>query len=105
MTIKTVQKGSVGVEITATIIRKSTGAAFPLDDPEATVTLIIKKPSKKKVTRTPTFPYGGSDGFIRYLTVADDLDENGLHLAQAHVVTPETEFRTTIGKFMVGDNL
>lgn len=77
---------------------------LPIND--ATVKeIILKKPDKTVITRTASFTTNGIDGKIEYITVLDDLDIKGTWNIQGRIVTPSGEWKSSIAKFKVIDNL
>lgn len=51
----------------------------------ATKSIKLRKPNGTVVTKTAVFPSGGTDGWLQYVTVADDLDIPGRWSAQAYI--------------------
>jgi hypothetical protein len=64
-------------------------------------TIKWKKPSGAVESRTASFVTDGSDGKIRYLTVAGDLDEIGTWEYQAYIELAGRKFHTSILAFTV----
>lgn len=71
----------------------------------STKSLIFKKPSGTKMTKTAAFTSDGSDGKIDYTVIADDLDEVGTYQLQGNVVISDGTFYTDIQTFKVHRNL
>lgn len=67
--------------------------------------LIFKKPDDTILTRTASFVNTGTDGKIKYVAVAGDLDMHGSWFLQAYVDLGSTELRSDIHKFTVYTNL
>jgi hypothetical protein len=67
--------------------------------------LIFSKPSGETMTKTATFTTDGTDGYIEYSTITDDLDESGYWKLQGHIVLPGLDLRTNIVTFKVYPNL
>lgn len=68
--------------------------------------LIFRKPSGTSVTKTADFITDGTDGQIRYLTLAGDLDETGIWKIQARISDGGVnDKKTDMATFTVGENL
>jgi hypothetical protein len=68
--------------------------------------ITFKKPSGKVVTKTAEFGgTSGTDGKIKYTTVAGDLDEVGHWEMQAQVILSTGTFKSEIEGFHVKRNL
>ena len=65
---------------------------------------ILKKPSGSVVTKTASFDTDGTDGVLKYETVADDLDEDGTWQLQVRLVMTGT-WKSSITTFTVKENL
>lgn len=99
MSCAEIHLNDIGTVFTATI----------LDEDDAVVDistytpkqLIFTKPSATKVTQTASFVTDGTDGQIKYTSIAGDLDEEGLWQLQGIVST----FHTNIVTFKVYRNL
>ncbi len=67
---------------------------------------IYTKSDGSKVTKDTEFTNDGSDGKLRYVTIADDLDIEGDWKLQVHVVLPGIgEWWSDISSFRVHGNL
>ena len=71
----------------------------------STKSLIFKKPSGTKMTKTAAFTSDGSDGKIDYTVILNDLDEVGTYQLQGNVVISDGTFYTDIQTFKVHRNL
>jgi hypothetical protein len=67
--------------------------------------IIFKKSDGSVVTKTASFVTDGTDGQIKYVSVADDLDVAGLWYLQAFIDFGSTEWKSDIRKFKVYPNL
>jgi len=76
----------IGTVIRVRIIDEATDAALDVSD-ATTKQIIFKKPDNVSVTKTAVFTTDGSDGYIQYVTVADDLDVAGTWKVQGKVVS------------------
>ena len=80
------------------------GVVLPIND--ATIKeIILRKPDKTVVTKVAIFTTTGTDGQIEYITILDDLDQKGSWSIQGRIVTPSGEWKSSIAKFKVLDNL
>ncbi len=78
----------------------------PIDISSATTQQIIfRKPDGTSVTKTAIFASDGTDGKLRYVTIADDLDQIGTWKIQAKVEIPSGTWSSNIDKFKVYSNL
>jgi len=92
----------IGTIFTITI---KDGASIVDVSSATTQQLIFKKPSGTTSTKTTSFVTDGSDGKIKYTTVADDIDEIGLWKLQSYIVMPSGSWKTDVGSFNVYANL
>jgi len=96
------QKNDVGVIITVTI----TEAGSAKNISTASVKKIwFRDPNGDEVEKTAEFVTDGSDGKVKYTTIADDLDTAGEWEFQAKITTPAATFGTSRGTFEVGENI
>ena len=104
MTEYDVQVGSVGVPIELTIRDKRTGELVDLTD--ATVLKMrLRGPQGATLERTATAP-SPTNGVVRYVTVAGDLQYHGRNQAQAFATFDDgSMFPSSIYEFDVGPNL
>lgn len=103
-----VQVGSIGLVIELTVKEKNeaTGLYDIVDISSATVkNFYIKKPDKTIVIKTADFVTDGSDGKLKYVTIANDLDMRGLWYIQAYINSPGFNGRSTIIELFVNDNV
>jgi hypothetical protein len=104
-----IQNGAVGVIIRTTIREEDDNGDLVIIN-LASVTqknIIFKKPSGALVTKAGVFYTDGADGKLQYLTIAGDLDEDGIWSMQADFVFPGAGYDgpTEIGQFRVLPNL
>lgn len=76
-----------------------------VDVSTATVTFIFRKPDGNLMSRATTFITNGTDGLVKYTTVAGDLDQHGSWELQAFVDYGSTEWYSDVHKFKVYNNL
>jgi hypothetical protein len=68
--------------------------------------LIFRKPNGTSVTQTASFSTDGTDGDIKYVTIAGDLDEPGIWRVQAEVTLGAgSYYHSEIQKFKVLANV
>lgn len=67
--------------------------------------VILKKPSGASLTKTAEFSGSGTDGKVRYVTVAGDLSEAGQWYAQVYLELPAGKWHSDAGAFTVHGNL
>ena len=65
----------------------------------------FRKPDGTTITKTTVFDTDGTDGIIKYLTIADDLDKSGTWYIQAKVILPTGTWHSSTGSFEVYNNL
>ena len=67
--------------------------------------IILKAPDDGKLTKTGVFVTDGTDGKVKYTTVANDLDEAGSWSIQAKIVLGTLQWYSSIENFNVHSNL
>lgn len=67
--------------------------------------IILLAPDGTKLTKTATFVTDGTDGKIKYATIAGDLTQEGEWKLQAHVTMLTGEWRSDVQTFDVHPNL
>lgn len=67
--------------------------------------IIFKKPDDSSLTKIAIFSSDGTDGKMKYTSVANDLNISGSWRLQGRVVMPVGEWRSTTGNFGVYKNL
>jgi hypothetical protein len=94
--------GDVGFFFDRTVMVNGVAA----DISEATVKeYLFGRPDTTCFAKTPSFVDDGTDGELRYVTQAADIDMSGSWKLQVHVTTPTLEFHSQITNFEVGRNL
>lgn len=97
------QSGDVGTIFEITSVDPD-GAA--VDISAATVKKFhFKRPDGTTLTKTAVFTSDGSDGKLRYTTVADDLNQPGTWQVQVHVEAPSYTWHSSVAIFQVKPNL
>ena len=97
--VKTVFVGVVGQILEFTIVD---AAGNPIDISGATVQrFLILRPDGQLLTRTTSFTSDGTDGKIRYSTVAEDLTVKDTYYIQAYLELPTWQGHSEIKEFEV----
>lgn len=91
--------GDIGTAIEATITDEN-GSVVNIAS-ATTKTLTFKKPSGIVVPKTAVLVNSGTDGKMKYTTVAGDLDETGVWQVQARVAVGGADWKTEIAQFTV----
>lgn len=95
-------KDTVGLVVTFTVKRDG----IPLDISTAsTKNLLFNPPSGSLLTKAGTFVTDGTDGKLRYTTIAGDLDEAGVWEVAADIVMTGWDGQTSAERFMVHEVL
>lgn len=97
-----IRLGDVGTVFEATIKDGSTVVDI---SGATTKQLIFKGPSGSSKTKEGAFTTTGTDGKLRYTTVAGDLDQAGVWSLQAYVVMTLGAWHSDIAQFTVHENL
>ncbi len=95
--------GDVGVEIELTIV-DSSGVAVNVSS-ASTKQIIFRYNATTSFTGTAASVTDGSNGKIKYTTTGSDFTAAGVWSAQARIITPTKDFRTSITTFAVGAQL
>jgi hypothetical protein len=67
--------------------------------------IIFQKPDSSDLTKTASLTTNGTDGKIKYTTIAGDLDQIGTWQIQARIDFGASVFSTDIQKFKVYRNI
>jgi hypothetical protein len=94
--------GDIGTLFTLTI--SDAGTAVDLSS-ATTKEIVLQKPDGTTAHKAAAFVTSGADGKLKYTTVANDLDQAGAWLIQAHVVLSTGEWRSEVDGFEVYGNL
>ena len=102
MAKKEIHKKDIGTIIEVTV----KGGQNPIDISSATVkTFYFKKPSGKVLTKDAIFVTNGTDGKLKYVMVAGDLDEAGAWELQVYLELSTGTWRSSIAGFGVHKNI
>jgi hypothetical protein len=94
--------GDIGVNFNITVMNDT----VPLDVSNANdIYIIFEKPDGTDMIKNAVLITDGTDGNIRYTTVAGDLDQIGTWQIQAKVDFGSSVFSTEIQRFKVQRNL
>lgn len=66
---------------------------------------IFEKPSGATLTKTAVFVTDGTNGLLKYTTIENDLNEEGVWKLQVKVVLTEGTWRSNVESFTVYVNL
>jgi hypothetical protein len=106
MGINEIRKGDIGTVFERTVYTIIDGVKTIVNVSSATtMEFIFTKPDGTKMTKDADFSSDGSDGKLRYVTVADDLDGVGDWKLQVYVILSSGEWHSDISHFRVHDNL
>jgi hypothetical protein len=97
-----IHAGDIGVVFNITIMN---GTAVLNVSNANSISIIFQKPDSSDLTKTATLTTNGTDGKIKYTTVAGDLDQIGTWQIQARVNFGASVFSTDIQKFKVYRNI
>ncbi len=97
-----IRKDDIGTKlrITASI----NGSVVDINSASA-MTIFLRKPGRTVLTKTAVLSTDGTNGKFEYITVAGDVNEQGLWRIQGKVVLTSGTFRTAIGGFNVGPKI
>ena len=66
------------------------------------ITFIIQKPDGTVITKAGSNVTDGTDGWVRYVTVDGDINQQGWYELEVHVQFLSTEYYTDIERIRVG---
>lgn len=96
------RKGSIGSSIRVLI--KEDG--LPMNISSASVkTLLLQKPIGVVVEKVAAFETDGANGWLKYVTIAGDLDTSGPWQGQVYIEMPTGKWHSEMFSFQVGGNL
>jgi hypothetical protein len=94
--------GDIGVNFNITVMN---GTEILNVSNANSISIIFQKPDSSDITKTASLVTNGTDGKIKYTTVAGDLDQIGTWQIQARVNFGASVFSTDIQKFKVYRNI
>jgi hypothetical protein len=97
-----IHAGDIGVVFNITVMNGAT--VLNLSNAN-NISIIFQKPDGTDLTKTASLTTNGTDGKIKYTTVAGDLDQIGTWQIQARVDFGASVFSTDIQKFKVYRNI
>ena len=103
-----IHKNDIGMMFKLTV-KDQDGHIVPLDNTYA-INVVFSLPDKSSMTKTALLFSDGSDGIVKYVTVAGDLSQSGRWQLQAIVTKMSgpsilTQFHSDPFKFKVAANL
>jgi hypothetical protein len=102
MAANEIHYGDIGTVFERTIVDGTT----PVDVSSASVKqLLFSKPSGMLLTKAAVFTTDGTDGKVRYTTIAGDLDTLGWWHLQVHIEMPGGKWSSDIDAFEVHGNV
>lgn len=102
MSANEIHQNDIGTTFLATVQQDDT--AINLSE-ASTLQMIFEKPSGSTLTKTATLYSDGTDGKMKYATVAGDLDETGAWRVQAYIALETWQGKTDVHTFEVHTNL
>lgn len=105
MAANEIHKDDIGTVFTVTVKDGTTAINISGATTTSSKLIIFQKPSGDKLEKDGTFVTDGSDGQMKYTTIAGDLDEIGDWDIQAKVVLSSGTWKSDIGHFTVFENL
>ncbi len=100
--VEEVHVGDIGTVFQVTI---KDGTSVVDISSATTLQIIFKKPDGSRATKTAVLVNSGTDGKMKYTTIANDLDRQGSWRLQGRVVMSGGEWRSSVGNFDVYENL
>jgi hypothetical protein len=98
-----IQAGDVGTVFRLAVKDPDTELPIPIDA-ATTKEFIFRPPYGQEFTRQAAFNTDGSDGVLKYVGQAGDFTVPGKWRYQAHVVTPDGDWRSDVVYLDVKDN-
>jgi len=105
MAANEIHKGDIGTVFEVTVKDGDTVVDVSSASTEGSKKIRFSKPGGTVVEETATFSSNGTDGKIRYVTIADDLDTAGVWKWQAYVVLSSGTWNSDVKEFTVHPNL
>jgi hypothetical protein len=98
-----IRVGDIGTVFECTV-RDQDGKVVDISS-ASTKQMIFKTASGKTLTKTASLSSSGTDGKMKYVTIAGDLDKAGGWIVQGKVTLPGGTWKTDWSKFDVYGNL
>lgn len=99
-----IHKGDIGTKFKVRIVDEATD--LPIDISAATAkTIKFFLPDLSCLEKDAAFSTDGTDGYIEYITVADDLSLAGRWKIQGFVIDSGFENNSAVAEFNVKDNI
>lgn len=103
MSANEIHQEDIGTAFTITIMDDT--AVVDISSATVTKQIKFKKPSGTVVTKNGVFVTDGTDGKLRYTSIADDLDEAGKWYLQVYLILTGWTGHSDQGDFVVYGNL
>jgi len=100
----TIHLGDIGTVLEVTIKDADTKQVIDIST-AITKEIKLRTPSGVTKIKTAIFKTDGTDGIVKYITEANDLDEYGAWELQAYIVSPLFTNHSSIDTFIVSGNL
>jgi hypothetical protein len=94
--------GDIGTTLIGTVL--DDGSVVNISS-ASSIQMIIKKPDQTTMTKTASFNSDGTDGKMKYVTVADDIDQIGNYKIQGKVVIGSATYYSSVSTFKVYCNI
>jgi hypothetical protein len=92
----------IGTTLVGTVL--DGGAAVDISS-ASSIQMIIKKPDQTSLTKTASLNSDGTDGKMKYVTVAGDIDQVGNYKIQGKVVLGSATYYSSVSTFKVYCNI
>ena len=99
-----IHNGDIGTIFSALIVNDNIGSAVDISD-STTKEIVFKSPTDVVIRQLAEFTTDGTDGYIYYVTTANDLNENGEWEIQGFVQSGTHTNSSKIDTFIVRRNL
>jgi len=102
MGMNEIHLGDIGTKFEITVMNSTVAVNIKT---ATTKSIIFQKPDESQIEKDAEFTTDGTNGKMKYLTIADDLDQVGMWKFQAHLVMPNGAWKSDISTFQVHANL
>lgn len=104
MAVPQVHRQDIGTEFRITLVTDDKGTPDNISTATAIV-FIFDPPEGNSFERDGAFLTDGTDGKVKYNSIAGDLSRGGLYRLQVRIITPSGTWSSTITTFRVKENL
>lgn len=98
-----IRKGDIGTELVVVVVDEGDDAINV--SAASLLEIYLQKPGGDVLAKTAVLDGSGADGKIKYETVLDDLDEEGVWQIQGRVTLSAKPFGTAVGSFQVSGTI